>query len=240
MLKQQFDYIAHGPKQGPARKLVILLHGYGVNARYMEKLAQEVIRSVSDALVLCVNAPERMDLPKGGHQDLTVFPPQEATAPPEGLGPDDQLEWFAITLSAAEMKDALLAVAKKLNAFIDDQRDTLGIRDSDIAIMGFSQGGAVALYTACTRDRKIAAAVGHSTIVIDTDKFTTRPPVLLVHGTADKNFPLREFRRLSAVPLKAFLSDLEIKEVRDLGHTTNRFSRKIVADFISARLNGPR
>ncbi|MCB9989826.1 MAG: dienelactone hydrolase family protein [Rhodospirillales bacterium] len=241
MLKEEFEFIAHGPLQGPAQKLVVLLHGYGVNAGYMDKVAQAVLERIPEALVLCPQAPGLMDLPpEDQRDDLTVAPPEEARNPPEGLNPEQQREWFEITHSLEGMNEALLALAERLNCFIDDKRDDLGIEDRDIALMGFSQGGTVALYTACTRQEAVGCAVAHSTIVMDTKGFTAQPPVLFIYGNEDKSFSMKDFEDKAVKPLQSYVTDLQVREVKGLGHRTNTKSRAITADYIANKLSGPR
>jgi phospholipase/carboxylesterase len=216
---------------------VILIHGYGVNAGFMDRMAEEILREIPDARVICPEAPDRMTLPADDHRcDLALRPPEEARNPPPELSPDMQREWFPITGAPAELHRAASAVAKRMNDFIDGQRDALGIGDKDIAIMGFSQGGAVALYTAFTRPAEVACVVGHSAIVIHTRDFTTRPPTLLVYGTDDRTLSEHQYENNAVAPLRAHLSQLEISVIKAMGHTTTGHSRALVANFIKTRL----
>ena len=217
----------------------MLIHGYGVNATYMDKMAAEIIKEIPDAMVVSPQAPNAMALPQADRQENLHVPlPDEATAPPQGLDPATQREWFPITDSPAQMHGDLLKAAKKMNDFIDSHRDALGIGEQDIAIMGFSQGGAVALYTACTRDRQIACVAAHSTIVMDTRDFKSKPPALLIYGTADPVFSEERYQKQSILPLKGYLLDFRVETVSGLKHRTNEPSRRAVAAYIRDRLGG--
>lgn len=67
-----------------------------------------------------------------------------------------------------------------------------GVEDSRIVLAGFSQGGAVALYTALRHPRRIAGIVALSTYLIGMDALASEAspanrdvPIIMAHGTFD-------------------------------------------------------
>ena len=67
-----------------------------------------------------------------------------------------------------------------------------GIRSSRIVVAGFSQGGAVALYTGLRHTERLAGIIALSTYLIGADKLATEAasanraaPIFMAHGTAD-------------------------------------------------------
>lgn len=67
-----------------------------------------------------------------------------------------------------------------------------GVEDSRIVLAGFSQGGAVALYTALRHPRRIAGIVALSTYLIGMDALASEAapanrdvPIFMAHGTFD-------------------------------------------------------
>ncbi len=67
-----------------------------------------------------------------------------------------------------------------------------GIRSSRIVVAGFSQGGAVALYTGLRHTERLAGIIALSTYLVGADKLATEAasanraaPIFMAHGTAD-------------------------------------------------------
>ncbi|MBU0858565.1 MAG: dienelactone hydrolase family protein [Alphaproteobacteria bacterium] len=221
-----FEYITREPAQGPARKLIILMHGYGRNAAFMEKVADAILAELPDARIVMPQAPEPMNRPLDESENLLRVPAdvRESDGQPER-------QWFDIQGGAEDLRQRIVKVAARMNDFIDNQRDVLGLADDDIAIMGFSQGGGVALYTALMRAQKVRCVVGHSTIFLGDTTFRSRPPVLHLYGGADPEFPQKRFTDAAAA-LKAYTDSLTVHKVDGLAHTTSRESREIVARYI--------
>ena len=222
-----YEFISRGPATGAPRKLIVLLHGYGRNAAFMEKMAEAILAELPDARIVMPMAPETMRRPDDETGNLLKVPGDVKT--PDGQGAE--LQWFDIQGGPEELRTRVIRAATRMNQFIDNQRDMLGLKDDDIAIMGFSQGGGVALYTALMRENKVRCVVGHSTIFLGDTTFKSRPPVLLVHGGADPEFPQKLFHQAEAA-MRQYTDSLTARLVPGLGHTTNKESRGIVARYI--------
>ena len=120
-----------------------------------------------------------------------------------------------------------------VNDFITEKRDHYGLQDKDIALMGFSQGGVVALYTAYHRAAPLACVVGHSTIFLAGTALQSAVPTLYLYGLEDEEFPPARYEE-AARHILAHVPESRIEAVPGLRHTTNAKSRGIVADFIAA------
>jgi phospholipase/carboxylesterase len=222
--KADFDYVARGPEK--ARRLVVLLHGYGRNPAFMEKVADAILADLPDTRIVMPWAPDPMNRPGDESGNLLHVPADVREA-------DGQAErqWFDIQGGAQELRSRVVKIATRMNQFIDNQRDIMGIDDHDIAIMGFSQGGGVALYTALMRAQTVRCVVAHSTIFLGDTTFRSRPPVLMLRGLADPEFPVSMFETAEKA-IGQYTDSLTLRTVPGLGHSTNRDSREIVAHYI--------
>lgn len=230
------DFISKGPLQEPAAKLVVLCHGYGYNASFMEKQADAILKEIPNALIIMPHAPEELNTP----DDTALKVPQQVTDNRESLSGGQRRQWFSIEggdLQAIHARS--IAAAKKLNEFIDIKRDELGIQDSDIAMMGLSQGGNIAMNAAYLRKNTIACVVGHSTLVQVSPEFNSTPPTYYIYGDNDEEFTT-EFYQGVADMLRQNGYELEVTEVPGLSHKTSEESREHVANYMKRKLNPPR
>lgn len=164
-----------GPSFGPARggtprHLVILLHGYGADGNDLLGLAPHWARLLPDTIFVSPHAP---------------FPCEAA---PFGR------QWFGFE---GRREDMILAETRTagamLDAYLDAELTRRGLREEDLALVGFSQGAMMALHVALRRPRAVAAVVGYSGALIAPQllaaEIRSRPPVLLIHGNADPVVP---------------------------------------------------
>lgn len=155
---------------GPARHLVVLLHGYGSDGNDLIALGQSWRALLPDAAFVAPNAPE----PCPGN--------------PQGY------QWFELqTREFSEMWHGVNRAAPVLDAFLDRELAGLGLADGNLALVGFSQGTMMALHVGLRRRAPAAAVLGYSGTLAGPDKLegaaVVRPPVMLVHGDADEVMP---------------------------------------------------
>ena len=162
-----------GPRLEPKEKinkLVIFLHGYGSNGNDLISLTESIYKQLPNTAFVSPNAP---------------FPCN---------GSPSAYQWFPLnTLSYEEKLQGTQMAAPHLNAFIDAQKQKYGIKDKDIALFGFSQGTMMSLYIAPRRAQALGAVIGFSGALTAIEQLptetTSKPPILLVHGSQDDVVP---------------------------------------------------
>ena len=156
---------------GPADALVILLHGIGADGNDLIGLAGQWAPLLPSTAFVSPHAPFPSDMSPMGYQ------------------------WFSLQeRTAANILAGIQTAQPILNAFIDRQLAAHGLADDRLALVGFSQGTMMALYTAPQRSRACAAVVGYSGALFaasELDQAPSKPPILLVHGDADEVVPVQ-------------------------------------------------
>jgi len=180
---------------GPAKALVVLLHGWGADGQDLIGLAPYFAQMLPHAAFMSPDGP---------------FPCET------GFG----RQWFSLADRSPEtLLAGVRAVRGLVDAFLDDQLAALGLTPDRLALVGFSQGTMTALHVACRRDRPIAAVVGYSGMLIpgDAAEIRSRPPVMLVHGDADPVVPA-DAMAAAAAYLRELGFPVETHLRRGLGH----------------------
>lgn len=113
-----------------------------------------------------------------------------------------------------------------------------GIEPSRIVLGGFSQGGALALYTTLTNKHRVGGVIALSCWLPLHKKFpgaasveNRNVPCLQVHGDCDPVVPYR-WGQLTSTTLKAFLVNHEFKTYKGLAHTSSAAELQDVRDFL--------
>jgi phospholipase/carboxylesterase len=168
-------FALEGPSFGPAaggqpKSLVLLLHGVGADGNDLIGLAPYFAKALPHTAFVSPNAPFPCDMAPYGYQ------------------------WFSLQdRSPPSILAGVQATAPILNSFIDAELKRHNLTERNLALLGFSQGTMMSLYTAPRRAAPIAGIVGYSGALVGADLLATevksKPPVLLIHGDADQIVP---------------------------------------------------
>jgi phospholipase/carboxylesterase len=193
------------------KQIVLLLHGYGSNGADLISLAPHWRHAMPDALFLAPNAPQRCAM-GAGYQwwALAAFTPQ------------------ALAAGAA-------SAAPAIEMFIDRKLAQYELTEADLAIVGFSQGTMMALHVGLRRKRQAAAIIGYSGMLTGAATLShdpiTKPPVLLVHGSADPIVPVAALHAAKA-ELERLGVDVTAHVSSGLGHSVDPVGLRLGGDFV--------
>ncbi len=168
------------PRSGPAKQLIVLLHGYGSDGNDLIALGQQWQRWLPDAAFVAPHAVERCAMAPTGRQ------------------------WFGLSGNdpGARWRGAC-AAAPGIDEFLQQELARHQLAPSRLALVGFSQGTMMALHVGLRRAVPPAAIVAYSGMLVGEEQaakdaagvaltrtVATKPPILLVHGEADDVVPV--------------------------------------------------
>lgn len=187
---------------GPAskatpRQLVVICHGLGADAHDLIDLGPAWQHACPDALFASVHAPFRHDF---------------------GFG----RQWWSVAdRSPPVMEAGARTAAAYLHGFIDAELTRLGLPAEAYAMMGFSQGAMISLFTGLRRAAAPRAILAFSGALIAPEtlqaELANRAPVLLVHGEADEAVPVSRSHEAEAALVAANVP-VEAHYIPGLGH----------------------
>ena len=182
----------------------------------MIALAPHWQNALPDALFLAPHAPQRCGIMGAGYQ------------------------WWGLSgFAPAALAAGAASAAPAIDAFIDRKLEQYGLTEADLALVGFSQGTMMALHVGLRRPKAVAAVVGYSGMLTSTAELAhkdfVKPPVLLVHGSADPVVPVAalhmaesELKRLG-VPVTKHVSF-------GVPHSVDPVGLKLGRDFVANAL----
>ncbi|MDQ6867545.1 MAG: alpha/beta hydrolase [Pseudomonadota bacterium] len=205
---------------GKAANLVVLLHGVAANGNDLMSLARAWRKILPNAEFIAPNAP---------------FPCDYAP---------DARQWFSLQDRAPEKLLAGLREAGAiLDRFFDEMLASRQLADARLALAGFSQGAATALYAGLRRQTQIAGIVAFSGALPGGEglrsDIRSKPPVLLVHGEADDAVPFQSMANAKAA-LEAAGVPVTAVARPGLGHAIDDAGVALGADFLRDVLKAAR
>jgi phospholipase/carboxylesterase len=208
------------PRSGPARQLVVFLHGYGADGNDLIEIGRAWQALLPQAAFVSPHAPEACGQAPVGRQ------------------------WFALTFR--DPNERWLGVNKAapvLERFLDAELKRRNLAASALALVGFSQGTMMALHVGLRRASSPFAIVGYSGLLVvppdgNAEKFAaeikSHPPVLLVHGDQDDLIPPQALLHASSglasigVPVEWHLS-------HGIGHGIDQEGMRHGGEFLARR-----
>ena len=164
---------------GPAKQLIIFVHGYGANGEDLISLSRYYAQVAPDAAFISPDAPYRCDGAPMGFQWYDVWM-------------KDPVERLAAIRSSGEIFDN----------FVTGQLARHGLSEDKLVLIGFSQGTMMSLFTAPRRENAIAGIVGYSGRMESADtlkaEIRSKPPVVMVHGDSDELLAVSEMETAAA------------------------------------------
>ena len=208
-----------GPEFGPAgggeiAQLVILCHGLGANGNDLIGLAPYYAQVLPNAKFISPNAPFPCDMAPFGYQ------------------------WFSLQERTEEAMLEGAQLAKPiLDNFIDQQLAKYNLAEEHLALIGFSQGTMLSLFTALRRNIPVAGVVGYSGRLIGKEliayQIRCRPPLVLINGDQDDLVPI-ESQPIAVDALKALGVKIKGHIRPGLGHSIDDVGIQIAQEFLSS------
>ena len=165
------DSIIIKPEDGVEIKYaIILLHGYGGDAKDISMLTLNWKRHMPNTVFICPN----------GHEPCAINP--------------SGFQWFDLTKDDSDyILDQSNKAEKKIQKFIEEIKREFDLKNNQICLSGFSQGCMMSLNVGLTSAEKFLCIVGFSGKIIDQNNLKLRiknsTDTLLIHGDADQVVP---------------------------------------------------
>jgi phospholipase/carboxylesterase len=211
------------PRSGPARQLVVFLHGYGADGNDLIEIGRVWQQLLPNAAFTSPHAPE-----------------------PCGQAPVGR-QWFPLTFrDPNERWIGVNKAAPVLDRFIDTELKRHNLPPTALALVGFSQGTMMSLHVGLRRPVAPAAIVGYSGLLVlppsnkpeaMAPEIKSRPPLLLVHGDQDDLIPPQALFQ-SAQALAAMDVPVEWHLSAGTGHGIDPEGLRHGGEFLARALAG--
>lgn len=197
-------------QSGITKHLVIFLHGLGADGN--DLLSIGPMLGLNDTHFASPNAPYPCDMAPYGYQ------------------------WFSLLDREPSRIFREIAIAAPiLNEYIDRQMTRFSLTPKDVALVGFSQGSMMSLYTAPRRAEALGGVVAISGGLRGPEHFAaevkSRPPICLIHGTADDVVPFAFMGEAEQI-LKQNNVPVESHARPGLGHGIDEVGLDIMSTFL--------
>jgi phospholipase/carboxylesterase len=211
------------PASGPARQLVVFLHGYGADGNDLIEIGRAWQTLLPHVAFVSPHAPE-----------------------PCGQAPVGR-QWFALTFRDPDERwVGANKAAPVLERFLEAELNRHKLPPSALALVGFSQGTMMALHVGLRRAVPPAAIVGYSGLLATPPdgnletlaaEIKSRPPVLLVHGDRDDLIPPQAlFQSVQALAALGISAEWHLSP--GIGHSIDAEGLRHGGEFLARQLAG--
>jgi lysophospholipase-2 len=152
--------------------------------------------------------------------------------------------WFdlmSLDPNGPEDEPGIRKAVAYVEKLIDDEISQ-GVPSERIVLGGFSQGGALAMFTALTTKHKLGGLVAlscwfplHKTLLSEGGTLNSDLPVLQCHGDCDPIVPYK-WGQMTSTMLKKLLSKYDFKTYKSLGHSSHPLEMEDVQTFVNERI----
>jgi phospholipase/carboxylesterase len=208
------------PRSGPARQLVVFLHGYGADGNDLIDIGRAWQGLLPQAAFVSPHAPEPCAQAPTGRQ------------------------WFPLTFrDPNERWTGVNKAGPLLQRFLDAELARHKLPPSALALVGFSQGTMLSLHVGLRQQVSPFAIVGYSGLLsvpanLDPEKFAaeikSRPPILLVHGDRDELIPVEAMFQ-AANGLASLELPVEWHMSSGIGHGIDQEGLRHGGEFLARR-----
>jgi len=203
---------------GKAKKLVVLLHGYGSDGNDMISLSQFWAGILPDAMFVAPNAPDACAINPMGYQ------------------------WFELdTSSTLDLEKNISrlngskAARPNIEHFLQSLWRETGLSARDTILIGFSQGAMMALEVGLALEEELKGIVAFSGGLPDpknmAGKIKSKPPICFVHGGNDDVVPVG-MSVVSSEELKKLGLDVRLHISPTATHTIAQDGLEFATNFI--------
>lgn len=200
--------------KGPVQQLVIMLHGVGADGQDLIGLASVLAPLLPSCAFIAPDGPEPYDMAPFGRQ------------------------WFSLRdRSESVLRAGLEKTAPVLDTYLDERLKEFSLPAARVALLGFSQGTMMTLYTGLRRREAFAGLLGYSGALLGLPpKEGPRPPICLVHGEDDAVVPAAA-SRMAAEFLEKEKYPTTLHLLPGLGHGLDERGLEIGAAFLKRVLS---
>jgi len=215
MENKKLDFLEIVPET--VSNVFILLHGYGSDNEDMLSLGLSFRSLMPNTAIISVNGTWEAD--KGGGY-----------------------QWFSLkTMNLFSILKEIKISYNLLNKFIDEQLARFSLNNRNLLLGGFSQGAMMSLYTGVRRKSDPLGVLSFSGMMPDTvatlnKELTSRPEVLLIHGTEDRTVPFNSMEKAENL-LREFDVPYESHSIHGMGHMINDEALEYATRFIKKICN---
>ena len=199
-------------KDIPINNAIILLHGYGSDGKDMSKLTLNWKRFLTNTIFLCPDADEKCPVNPNGFQ------------------------WFDLTKEDPQyILEQSIKAEKKLHQFIGEVKKEFKLENSQICLLGFSQGCMMSINLGLTSNENFNCIVGFSGKVIDKDNLSKRKnsstKMLLLHGELDAVVPSTNLLEAKDFLIRNNI-EVEINMIKNCDHNISVEASSLALGYI--------